>query len=85
MTENEILIALECCKEEPKNCRNCPLLDKDECMTVLVQKCYTLFNRLQTKAENYKQIAEYQQRLSMERYFEIERLKKGRSETDKQE
>lgn len=69
------------------NCEMCDLKGKGCCITCtynLIKQFLEIFNRLQADCENYKQVAENQQKITLDRGFEIkelkaeiERLKKG--------
>ena len=78
MTDNEIIKALECIASK-KNllCDSCPnkkfyLL---ECHRQGAKNALDLINRQKADLENYKQIAENQQSVSMDKEVEIKRLK----------
>ena len=78
MTDNEIVKALECCA----NCESCdfettdcPLGEEMECRSLLAKYALDLINRLQADVENYKKVAEHQQSVTMDRGFEIKKLK----------
>ena len=73
LTDSEIVKALECCVNE-KTCKNCAYSGRS-CMTPLKRDTLNLINRLQADIENYKQVAEHQQSVTMDRGFEIKRLK----------
>ena len=75
----EIKKALECCLEASGvNCGKCPYCDNcvtDENTSLMMIDVLDLLNRLQADRDNYKQIAENQQKITMDRGFEIKRLK----------
>ena len=59
-------------------CQNCDLIGKGccgTCVNSLIKQFIELFDRLQADCENYKQVAENQQSVTMDRGFEIKRLK----------
>ena len=80
LTDSEIVKALECCIDEDyPNCSNCisvgcHITDRT-CKEVMKSNALDLINRLQADCENYKQVAENQQKATMDRGFEIKRLK----------
>ena len=78
MGDNEIIKALECCSSEDLttlNCGHCPN-QQSNCMHILYKSALDLINRQKAEIENYIKVAETQQSLSMERFFEIDRLSK---------
>lgn len=77
-TDAEIIKALECCnKFMVKHCVDCPLFERDfkSCEKRLGMQALDLINRLQADCENYKQIAENQQRIILDKAFEKKKLK----------
>ena len=80
LTDAEVKKALECCRELHNDCSDCPLLygsdSAEECMTELIRNASNLINYQNAEIENYKRIANTQQNLALDRYFEIMRLKK---------
>ena len=79
LTDNEIVKALEyCISNEPCYKTKCPFRIKKICgddIKVLKKYALDLINRLQADCENYKQVAENQQSVTLDRGFEIKRLK----------
>ena len=71
LTDTEIIKALECCIKD--DCEKCPLGEIEDCITMT--DTLDLINRLQAENENLTKACENQQKISMDRYFEIERLK----------
>ena len=78
-TDAEIKKALECCLEASGvNCGKCPYCDNcvtDENTSLMMIDVLDLLNRLQADRENYKQIAENQQRIILDKAFEKKKLK----------
>ena len=74
LTDNEIVKALECCSKDEINGLNIFTYGGVP-MRSLLRYALDLINRLQADAENYKQIAEHQQSVTMDRGFEIKKLK----------
>ena len=78
LTDNEIIKALECCKYEyDTKCELCSynFYSRTGCRSELRRNALDLINRLQADCENYKQVAENQQKVTMDRGFEIKELK----------
>ena len=75
LTDSEIVKALNQCTCSETNCHGCPYWDASNCYDRLCMDALDLINRLQTDVDNYKQIAENQQTISLDRGFEIKRLK----------
>ena len=75
MADNEIIKALDWCSKTEYSCDMCPYDNKGECMEKLFTDALDLINRQKAELENYKLIAEYQQSVSMDKEFEIKRLK----------
>ena len=77
LTDAEIVKALECCigDTEGKECVSCPLYAIDECQDELNLVALDLINRLQADVDNYKQIAENQQKIILDKAFENKKLK----------
>ena len=77
LTDAEIVKALECCKKVLPNCRECPIEESQRIMCCDLIKGYAidLINRLQADCENYKQIAENQQKIILDKAFENKKLK----------
>ena len=75
----EIKKALECCLEASGvNCGKCPYCDNcvtDENTSLMMIDVLDLLNRLQAEVENYKQIAENQQKIILDKAFEKKRLR----------
>ncbi|MEE0970225.1 MAG: hypothetical protein U0M06_12720 [Clostridia bacterium] len=75
----EIKKALECCLEASGvNCGKCPYCDNcvtDENTSLMMIDVLDLLNRLQADRENYKQIAENQQKIILDKAFENKRLR----------
>ena len=75
----EIKKALECCLEASGvNCGKCPYCDNcvtDENTSLMMIDVLDLLNRLQADRENYKQIAENQQKIILDKAFENKKLK----------
>lgn len=76
-TDAEIIKALECCQKVLPNCRECPIEESQRIMCCDLIKGYAinLINRLQADIENYKQIAENQQKIILDKAFENKRLR----------
>ena len=78
-TDAEIVKALECCLEASGvNCGKCPYCDNcvtDENTSLMMIDVLDLLNRLQADRENYKQIAENQQKIILDKAFENKRLR----------
>ena len=79
-TAAEIIKALECCVEASGvYCGKCPYCDNcvtDENTSLMMIDVLDLLNRLQADRENYKQIAENQQKNILDKAFENKRSKK---------
>lgn len=82
LTDSEIVKALDICSKSTNgcshskySCEDCYLNGQPMCSAVLFQDTIDLINRLRADVENYKQIAEHQQSVTMDRGFEIKRLK----------
>ena len=63
MTDNEIVKALECCKEATAvGCKKCPLYeDKGQtCITILSHSALDLINRLKRESNKYRNTAQAQ-------------------------
>ncbi len=75
LTDSEIVKALEnLCDKAFKELEN-PIKRKEKIKVWdILCKVLDLINRLQADCENYKQVAEYQQSVTMDRGFEIKRL-----------
>lgn len=81
MTDNEIIKALECCKETVADCKcqECPLKDTEveTCITVLTRKAFDLINRqketIQSQDEMIRALINAQETLQKE----IKKLKMG--------
>ena len=59
MTDNEIIKALECCKDvSAKTCRDCPFYNfhSANCVTVLAEKSLDLIERRQTEIDELRKI-----------------------------
>lgn len=64
MTENEIIKALECCKErEFKTCRNCPLLNINGRAYEMSKNALDLINRQKSKIERLENLSKHHQTL----------------------
>ena len=70
MTDNEIIKAWEQCQAFEDDCSRCPLMFEG-CHQLILD----LISRQQADLENYKQIAEHQQSVSMDKEVEIRRLR----------
>ena len=87
MTDNEIIKALECCMDEMGCKKGCPCFDpkskSSHCTAVgdngIEKLALDLINRQKAEIENLTKACENQQKISMDRYFEIERLKEKTS------
>ena len=77
LTDSEIVKALECCQKVLPNCRECPIEESQRIMCCDLIKGYAinLINRLQADRDNYKQIAENQQKIILDKAFENKRLR----------
>ena len=77
LTDNEIVKALECCSTYKGKCTDCPAFVKVDCSNCkkVLLGAVEIINRLQADCENYKQVAENQQSVTIERGFEVKRLK----------
>ena len=79
LTDSEIKKALEYCSNPNNTCDKCILFnakdDSCQCASNLRLQALDLINRLQAERENYKQVAERQQKISQDRHFEIKELK----------
>lgn len=80
MTDSEIVKALECCGILGVECdKNCPRYNngmyESACQRDLIISVLSLITRQQAEIENYIKVAERQQSLSLERDFEIKRLR----------
>lgn len=84
MTDDEIIKALVCCSEACCACEECPLyccgancssFELHRYALDLTNRQKSEISALKTEAHNYKKIAEKQQSVSMNRYFEIKKLK----------
>lgn len=73
LTDIEIKKAIECHRDI--NCDSCPLKKVGYCTKQLMGYAIELIGRYEADVENYKQIAEHQQSVTMDRGFEIKRLK----------
>ena len=78
MTDSEIVKALECLKGRALKCRECPYSSRYPfplCQQEAANDALKLITRQQAEIENYIKVAERQQSLSLERDFEIKRLR----------
>ena len=79
MTDNEIIKALECCKEAvTTGCKDCPLGDygTNTCITVLSETALDLINRLQAKNTLLESInKELSKSVDMLKLYDISNLK----------
>ena len=78
MTDKEIKIALGYCTGIRKNdsCSQCPAyVGCNDCIDILREESLDLIHSLEGEVKNYMSVAEKQQSISMERFFEIQRLK----------
>lgn len=82
LTDNEIVKALECCIKSNHfgDCfwNDCPFVSEKGCKVgneSLYPYVLNLINRQKAEIENLTKACENQQKISMDRYFEIERLK----------
>ena len=80
LTDSEIVKALECCISDKDDvCLECPL--QNDCFanadgnSEVKELALDLINRLQADRDNYKQIAENQQKIILDKAFENKRLK----------
>lgn len=73
MTDKKIIKVLECCAYS-EGCEKCPCSKQCDGAEHLIN-ALDLINRLQAKNKELRKIAEYQQKVTMERGFEIKRLK----------
>ena len=78
MPDNKLTDIKELLEYKAKvGCQNCDIIGKGCCSTCvnsLIKSFIGLFDRLQADCENYKQVAENQQSVTMDRGFEIKRL-----------
>ena len=82
MTDNEIIKAFRCCYLKEDLCEECPCLKDEKCTDMgnvfnIPKQILDLINRQKAEIENYKQIAENQQSVSMDKEVEIKRLRKA--------
>lgn len=76
LTDNEIIKAIEYCSADKiVHCEDCPFYEKCLNDESLFKYALDLINHQQADIENYKQIAEHQQSVSMDKDVEIKRLK----------
>ena len=81
LTDNEIVKALPKVLYGGHGCKNCKYDNgkgDDRCGLKgckIARYALDLINRLQADCENYKQVAEHQQKLNLDKSFEIKRLK----------
>ena len=77
LTDAEIIKALECCIgwEKCKEKQSPMINECEKDVDASYRYALDLINRLQADRDNYKQIAENQQTISLDRGFEIKRLK----------
>lgn len=77
MKPDEIKKALECCTDREKtfSCSGCPFESIPYCGKEIMRGSLEIINNQQAEIKNLKAVAEYQQKLSTDRYFEIEKLK----------
>ena len=75
LTDSEIVKALNQCTCSETNCHGCPYWDASNCSDRLCMDALDLINRLQTDVDNYKQIAENQQKIILDKAFENKRLR----------
>lgn len=80
LTDAEIIKALECCISDKDDvCLECPL--QNDCFanadgnSEVKELALDLINRLQADRDNYKQIAENQQKIILDKAFENKKLK----------
>lgn len=77
-TDAEIIKALECCISDKPCCKTkCPFYENgcENDIYTLEKNALDLINRLQADRDNYKQIAENQQKIILDKAFENKKLK----------